>query len=629
FHVDEPLLEEFRRTYAGRSDLPIFSDPRIVPVFHASGPHILDNSHFVAWLEADPQRYFATLLNYTAPAPLSENAKAAWQRVRERYVGAIHGESLGTLHVDAQALAAKVRQAKSRRDLAQALTEVYTTGKAQTEKTVFGQEIERPYRHAIPCQSSGMTAYAHLCRAWGAETVGYENTAVLPCLGMRWAFLRGSARQYGGMTANYRSCNFGDAATIYAEKNYFYAAPKYVLDNWYDAFSGAGMTWYKFDIWHSYFAGCSLFYHEQGHDEFWKPGGQAAGMKPLQLSPKGKLVHQFLNLTRKYPDRGVPYTPVAILLDPAHGWDPNHYMPTHFDLDPTWNPDLLRYGQHARMLQEWFWLAYHPYGIRNSWMNTGINPVSIPGMFGDIFDVLVADPQRLDGLDAYPVVVLLGEIELSKEAGQRLQRYVEGGGTLVLSTEHVIGPGLAEIGLPSLGEEAEAQECVWAPTQHRFPSQRFRYRPMQGQGLPLVQTGSGDVIAAAVPKGRGHVIYLTVPKGLGINGSATPAAALVLAAVCRDVVPLRVTGEVEWLLNRTERGWIVVLFNPDGSNKPQHGVVPTDYSRAKQVALDWSRPVATAREWFTESDLSVEQQKRVVVEVPAGAVRIVQVVGGL
>ncbi|MCS6976847.1 MAG: hypothetical protein NZM31_07550, partial [Gemmatales bacterium] len=47
FHVDEPLLEEFRRTYAGRSDLPIFSDPRIVPVFHASGPHILDNSHFV------------------------------------------------------------------------------------------------------------------------------------------------------------------------------------------------------------------------------------------------------------------------------------------------------------------------------------------------------------------------------------------------------------------------------------------------------------------------------------------------------------------------------------------------------------------------------------------------------
>lgn len=628
FHVDEPMVEEFRKTYAGKSEVPIFSDRRIVPTFHGSGPHVLDNPHFVAWLEADPQRSFATLLNYTTPAPLSDQAKAAWQRLRDRYVGAVHGESLGTVQFDATALADKVRRATSRQELAKALTEVYTAGKAGTERTIFGQPVEQPYRHAIPCQSSGMTAYAHLCRRWGAQTVGYENTAVVSSLAMRWAFLRGSARQYGGMTANYRSCNFGDSATIYAEKNYFYAAPKYVLDNWYDVFAGAGMTWYKFDLWHAYFAGCSLFYHEQGHDEFWKPGGQAAGMKPLQLSPKGKLVDQFLTLTRNRPERGVPFTPIAFLLDPAHGWDPHHYLPTYFDLDPALNPDLLRYDRHARMLQEWFWLAYHPYGKRDSDLNSGVNPVSVPGMFGNVFDVLVADAERLDILDAYPVVILAGELELSREVGRRLRRYLEAGGTLVLSAGHVRGPGVADLDLPGLGPESESGECVWLPSQRRYACQRFRYHPLPPGGTALVQAGNGEVIAAAFPKGQGRLVFLAVPGGLGIDGSAIPATALLLATVCRQVVPMEVAGEVEWLVNRTERGWIVVLFNPAGSAKPQHGVVVTDYAQVRRVGLTWPRSISQAHEWFTQTALPVQQQRQVVVEVPAGGVRIVEVVGG-
>ena len=82
---------------------------------------------------------------------------------------------------------------------------------------------------------------------------------------MRLAFLRGGARQYGGLWATYRSCNLGDAATIYSER-FTYAHPKYVYDNWYDAWSGAGMTWYKFDIWYQYMAGTSMFYHEQGFE---------------------------------------------------------------------------------------------------------------------------------------------------------------------------------------------------------------------------------------------------------------------------------------------------------------------------------------------------------------------------
>ena len=73
-----------------------------------------------------------------------------------------------------------------------------------------------------------------------------------------------------------------------------YHTPQNILDNYYSVYSGAGMTWYKLDIWYQYMAGSSMFYHEQGFDEFWQPGGTTvAGIKTVQLSPKGKLVERF------------------------------------------------------------------------------------------------------------------------------------------------------------------------------------------------------------------------------------------------------------------------------------------------------------------------------------------------
>src|ERR1700722_9976501 len=147
---------------------------------------------------------------------------------------------------------------------------------------------------------------------------------------MRLAFLRGAARQHGGMKAAYRSCNFGDASTIFSIGSSF-SSPKNILDNYYSVFSGAGMTWYKFDIWYQYMAGSALFYHEQGFDEWWKPGGTTvAGEKEVQLSPKGKLVDRFLRVTAAQGDRGHPITPVAFLGDYAHGWEPSPFWPNGF-----------------------------------------------------------------------------------------------------------------------------------------------------------------------------------------------------------------------------------------------------------------------------------------------------------
>jgi hypothetical protein len=624
FHVDEPMLAEFKKRHGGKVDVPIFGDSRLVPTFHGPGPHVLDDPHFVRWLEANPDRLWANMMNYTTPSPLPDSARLHWPRFRDRYVGNINGEGLGVLAYDSDALKKRVSSARNREEVLQALSDIYLAGKDNTEKTIFGEGIPRAYETTIPCLSVEMTAHAHLGREWGARTVGFENTAVTPALGLRWAFLRGGARQYGGLTANYRSCNFGDAATIYGEKGYFYASPRFILDNWYDPFAGAGMTWYKFDIWHSYFAGCSMFYHEQGHDEFWQPGGQSAGLKPIQLSPKGILVDQFLTLTRKHPERGTPWTPIAFLLDQAHGWDPNAYVPTYFGQDVTLNPTVLPFDQHARMLKEWFKVAYHPYGPREAEINTGVNQTSIPSIFGNVFDVLVTSPTRFDLLSSYPVIVLNGEIKLSSDWGDRLAAYMENGGTLVACAEQLTGPGVEKLKLPKLAAGAEADEFTWQPTGRKVRSQRFRYFPIEEAGDTLANSPSGGSLAVTLQRGKGRLIFCSIPKGLGVDDSATPLVALLLAGVRQGLLPVEVTGEVEWLLNRTERGWIALLLNPAGANKPQHGLVPTDHSQAREVTLTWAAPVKRATEWFTQSSVPVHDGKVVKLEIPAGGVRIVE-----
>jgi hypothetical protein len=626
YQTEPAQVAAFRKAYGGRKDVPIFSDPRVVPAFHGAGPNVLDNPHFVKWLEANPGRPWANMMNYIGPRALTPRARANWAKFRGRYVGNISGESLGhAVAYDAKALAARLKAARSRAEALAAFAELFQAGVAAKHKAVFGEAGANPYEFYIPCQSSEMTAFAHAARAWGARAVGYESSTVVPALATRLAFLRGSARQYGGLWATYRSSNFGDAATIYSEQS-TYALPKYAYDNYYDVWAGAGSTWYKMDLWQQYMAGSALFYHEQGFDEFWTPGGGSTPRKPLQLSPKGRLVEQFLAVTRKHPDRGVPFTPVAFLLDQAHGWDPNSYLGSYFGFDVGANPEVLRFDRHARMLKEWFAVAYHPYGPKEAEAANAVNQNYLPGVFGDIFDVLVTAPARTDVLDSYPVVVLNGEVTVEAAWGKKLAAYLEAGGTLVVSDGQLTGPGVAALRLPELGAAAEDRVVRWRPTGKEVAAQRFRYRPVKG-GRPLATAANGDAVAAVFERGKGRLVFLSVPLGLGIDGAATPLVALVLAHARQGLLPVEVEGEVEWLLNRTAKGWLLTLLNPAGNNRLQHGVGPTDYRQRRTVTIRAARPVAGATEWFTEAALGVAREGgRAVVRitVPAGGVRVVE-----
>ena len=635
--ADKDVRDAFEAKYAGSKGVPIFGDARITPVFHGPGPYFLepdkdgkpnpDGRAFLKWLDANPDRGWGHLLNYHPDRPTTAAGRDNFLKYRDRFVGGIAGENLGYFDVKPDALKAATAGAGSRRELAEAITKVCLAASAEKYRTVYGQDWPDAYREVIPCQSIMMTAFAPLCYSWGARAVGYESSAITSgLLGMRMAFLRGAARQNGGITMTYRSCNFGDSSTIFSEQS-SYTKPKNILDNFYSVFSGAGMTWYKMDVWHQYLAGAGAFYHEQGFDEFWTPGGTtAAGVHPLQLSPKGKIVDRFLKVTKEHPDRGAPVTPVALLVDYAHGWDPSPFVPHAYD-DYAKRPDLTRYGDHEQMLNEYVRTAYHPIGVKAEAPVTGTSEVNVPGIFGNVFDVIYAYPdvKKWTTIDTYPVVIVAGDVALTAAEGERLAKYVADGGTLLVANAHLTGSGVAALGLPSAGPVAEADSYVWKPTATTAKAQRFRYRALEG-GTPLATTADGKCFCGAYDKGNGRLILLSVPRGLGIDRTAHPVLARLFAHLTSGLTPVAVRGDVEWMLNRTKTGWLVGLFNPAGQDKPQQGITPTDYRQNRTVTIRTARPTAKVLDWLFPDEVLTAREGSLTLTVPAGGVRLVELV---
>ncbi len=86
-----------------------------------------------------------------------------------------------------------------------------------------------------------------------------------------------------------------------------------------------------------------------------------------------------------------------------------------------------------------------------------------------------------------------------------------------------------------------------------------------------------------------------------------------------------VTGEIEWMLNRTDTGWLVTLLNPAGQQKPQQGITPTDFRQNRQVTIKSHVPITTAVDRLLPDERPVVKDNTLHCEVPAGGVRIIEV----
>ena len=622
----EPVAE-FVKKYKGATDVPIFSSKLVAPVVHINNlpEYLKEGSPFVRYLR-ETRAPFAVNINYGNPKwPAAADAQAAWRLLandlRGQFLGWISGESVGHVWGDASRQL-KISAEMPRRELLEAHRVAYDGALGRKWARIFQTpEPGAMWKELIPAQSTSSTSFAHALAEWGVRTLGLETAAVQTGFAMRVAFTRGAARQYGGQFLYYHAANFGDTATSFTRQQNF-AGPEHFFHTRYGATMGPSLSWYRKSYYHYYMAGASAIYLEQGFDQFFKPG---PGQHPFQLNPVGRITDEFVRFAEKHPDRGTPYTPIAFLLDPAHGWDMTDF--------PQWPFSVSQIGRSDRALRELFGAAYYPLTVVEGEPATGDRQAYVSAVFGDIFDVLVASPARPAAIDAYRAVVVGGRVEWGANWPKRLEEYVRQGGTLVLNSAQAKGLSEELTGARLRGAQAEADDAqclAQGETGTDLRGQLFRYErvePRAGAQV-LIRTRAGDPLVTVNKVGRGRVVFVALADLLGEDERLTPFAAHLLAHLCADATPVRVRGEVEYLVNRNERGWVVTLINNRGVWKPQQGMAQVDRAATAGVTLTLKgKGIGQADEWTEDKRLEVSREggeSAVKLTLAPGGVAVVE-----
>jgi hypothetical protein len=645
----EPV-DQFVQKYKGARDVPIFGSKLVVPVIYINNlqEYLKEGSPFLRYVR-ETKSPFAVLINYGSAQMSDADGQAAWNilngELKDRFIGWISGESVGYVW-DLAPAELKVSGAMSRDELLEAHRNFYNNALARKWANTFHVNTGAMWDKLIPAQSTSSTSFAHALTDWGVELLGIETAAVQPMFAMRTAFTRGAARQHGVNFLYYHAPNFGDTATTFTKAQNF-AGPDNFFHSRYGATMGPSLSWYRKSYYFYYMSGASAIYLEQGGDQFFKPG---PGDHDFQLNPLGRITDEFTRFAERHPDRGTPYTPIAFLLDPAHGWDMTDY--------PQWPFGVSQISRSDRALRELFGVAYYPGTVVEGEPASGDRQAFVNGIFGDIFDVLVAsDNPKLKSnaqspiatqprtrelpsssvnhfavLNSYRAIVVGGHIDWTTQWIQRISEYVKAGGTVVLNATQIknFPPELLGVRLTGATAEADNARCQSSgEAPQNLSGQMFRYEKLELKGaLALITSDNGDPLVTINKVGKGGVVFSALPDLLGEDERITPFAAHMLAHVFADAAPVKVIGDVEYLINRNTNGWVVTLINNNGIYKPQQGMAQVDRSAVATATISLpSEEIKTAVDWTSEKSVEVKNQNGgsvISVSIPPGGLSIVE-----
>jgi hypothetical protein len=239
-------------------------------------------------------------------------------------------------------------------------------------------------------------------------------------------------------------------------------------------------------------------------------------------------------------------------------------------------------------------------------------------------------------LGSYRAVVVGGRLDWNAAWIQRLTDYVKAGGTVVLNAAQVkeLPTGLLGLRLTGSTAEADHARCLSAgEAAQDLNGQMFRYEKLDLKGAtPLIVADNGDPLVTVNKIGSGSVVFAALPDLLGEDERVTPFAAHMLAHIFADAAPLKVRGDVEYLINRNSEGWLVTLINNNGVYKPAQGMAQVDRSAVVTATISIaSEEIKTATDWVSEKSIEVKSEpggSRASVSIPPGGVSIVQLKTG-
>ncbi|MBQ8751913.1 MAG: hypothetical protein IJZ13_02280, partial [Clostridia bacterium] len=264
-----------------------------------------------------------------------------------------------------------------------------------------------------------------------ATILSCEAAQSLPNPQMWYAFIRGASKQYGILTA-------GNASVwnAWGYKTYESSGTKDDPLGWGDfgPEEGTSLSLLRRILYAEYMYGCEFLGYETSY--FTDDNSERSRMNqpsstenvPVfgKLSPLGHITQYANRLMNKLPRPGGMYTPLAVVIDSFAGWLPPRYLYTP-KLYQVWGN--LPYNSGDHQLHALFTMLYP--GYENSGFYRDETGFLTATPYGELADVLLADAPGAV-LERYPMTLLLQDTAMTYALFDKLRRYTEQGGHVVL-----------------------------------------------------------------------------------------------------------------------------------------------------------------------------------------------------
>jgi hypothetical protein len=398
---------------------------------------------------------------------------------------------------------------------------------------------------------TGHSHYEAYAAEWGARCIGLEVGENIAFTQSKLAFARGASRQWQRPWSVQVSPWFSGACTTSGPLRQEAGGAR-GLD------AGHSLSFYERMWLHAWFAGAAMITPENSMAIFFESPDH-----PEALTSHGRKAGEVFRFMREH-ERGIPWTPVAVVLDHLAGY--NAYM------DKPWG--ILEPTPADRELRDLFDHQLFPGSDHIHHAPDKNNPEGSylrPTPYGESVDVLLstASPELLA---TYPVILLAGDMEFDHTFLDALSRALQSGSQILMGARHQLALG------------------------SRFESLK-----------------------------RKGVVEVLDPWTNPTTGRPSAISNPALGRIVRVFQPIEIGGDpVQYQVNRTERGWVVELVNNNGVSKRPDQPARIDERALARVQLKPRHPCTSAAEW--RSRRNFESPKQIEITVGPGSSEFVEFV---
>lgn len=465
---------------------------------------------------------------------------------------------------------------------------------------------------------TGHYYYPHYSALWGGGEVDMLMSEVgenIKSTNAHLAFVRGAARQFDKPWGLQFSPWYGSFVLDYTAKS--------VWGESGGASYGHSLELAKRTYFLTYMAGGNEL-HAESASVNWFNGDTLNADKTFNLSPMGKIGQAFYSFSHSFVDRGIPFTPMAIVLDQFHGLTGLSSSQTFYGMLASNSQQVgFNYTTEQQADAQLFNALWPQSFSQPAWDESQFYLVNSP--HGDMYDVLLSDVD-LSVLRAYPVVYIGASVNMTPSFAAQLEQYVNRGGTLILNKSALSYFTSDFIG-GSFGSDQKAvfNRLIWkASGQSIDYASSLTVPSFQATTAAPLLIGTADAgtstLAIVNAIGNGKVIVI-LPENL----QDTTVMGFFIGSLIQPLNPFLIEGDIEYLVNRNSEGWVLTLINNLGVKKSPSTPTIIDPTQAQMVRVTYreiGQTIKSVTEMINQTVIPLQTPNEFTLTVPPGEVMI-------